>query len=48
MSLLSRVERLEQASNATADALTIILASYADTPLIGYRSGGAYIERNAN
>ena len=46
--LLSRIERLEQASNATADAMTVILASYADAPLVGYRSGGAYTERRAD
>ena len=48
MSLLSRIERLEQVSNATADALTVILVDFADAPLSGYRWKDVYIERRAN
>ena len=48
MCLLSRIERLEQVSNATADALTVILVDFADAPLSGYRWKDEYIERRAN
>ena len=48
MSLLSRIERLEQVSNAAADALTVILVDFVDAPLSGYRWKDEYIERRAN
>src|SRR6476620_9478746 len=35
-------------SNATADALTVILVDFADAPLSGYRWKAEYIERRAN
>ena len=46
--LLSRIEWLEQASIATADAVTVILVDFADAPLSGYRWKDAYIERRAD
>ena len=48
MSLLSRIERLEQVSNATADALTVILVDFADAPLSGYRWKDSYVKRRAD
>ena len=43
--LLSRIARLEQASVSTADALNIVLVSFADGPLVGYCWKDANIER---
>ena len=46
--LLSRIERLEQASIATADGLTVILVDFADAPLSGYRWKDEYIKHRAH
>jgi len=43
--LLSRIERLEQASIAKTDALTVILVDFTDAPLSGYRWKDEFIER---